>query len=107
MAARKKPDAIDTVGDLPSGINYRRLADQCGRVTEITGDQWDQAAAEAGIPLKPTAARRRNLAAWQWHHTALMPLAEWPGWQRCANPENAKEVYRRFVREADIPHPRR
>ena len=77
---------LDTVSDLPTGINYRHLADQYGRVTEIPADQWDQAAAAAGIALKPTAARRRNLAAWQWHHIALMPLNEWPGWQRCAKP---------------------
>jgi hypothetical protein len=87
----------DTLSDLPTDVNYRRLADQYGRVTKIPADQWEQAAAAAGINLAPTAARRRNLAAWQWHHIALMPLNEWPGWQECANAESAKEVYRRFL----------
>lgn len=70
---------LNTVGGLPTGINYRHLADHYGRVTEIPADQWDQAAADAGLTVRPTAARRRNLAAWQWHHIALMPLNEWPG----------------------------
>ena len=91
----------DTLTDLPTDINYRHLADQYGRVTSIPRDQWDQAAAAAGFNLAPTAARRRSLAAWQWHHIALMPLNEWPGWQKCANPESAKEVYRRFVVDRD------
>ncbi len=88
----------ETLSDLSPDINYRHLADQYGRVATIPADQWEQAAAVAGINLAPTPARRRNLAAWQWHHLALMPLNEWPGWQACANPESAKEVYRRFFR---------
>ena len=98
---------LNTVGDLPTHINYRHLADQYGRVTEIPADQWDQAAADAGITVRPTAARRRNLAAWQWHHIALMPLNEWPGWQTCANPASAQEVYRRFTREVEASPVRR
>ena len=93
----------DTLSDLPGNVDYRRLADQYGRITTIHADQWDKAATAAGIALRPTAARRRNLAAWHWHHIALMPLNEWPGWQACAKPESAKEVYRRFVMEKD-PH---
>ncbi|MEZ5119614.1 MAG: TniQ family protein [Candidatus Nanopelagicales bacterium] len=97
----------DTITDLPIDIDYSHLADQYGRVTTIRADQWEQAAAAAGLNLAPTAARRRNLAAWQWHHLALMPLNEWPGWQACANPESAKEVYRRFTREVEATRVRR
>lgn len=95
---------LDTMGSLDTGIDYRHLADVHGRVTEIPADEWDEAAAAAGLDVKPTAARRRNLAAWRWHNIALMPLSEWPGWRHCTNLTSAKEVYRKFARLATMPH---
>jgi len=49
------------------------------------------------LGLKVTDNRRRCLAIRAWHEQALEPLAEWPGWEHCDNPDSARETYRRFA----------
>lgn len=91
-----------TIGDLNQNINYRDLAAQHADRTTVSKAVWRRICERANATLAGTDARRRNYAAYQWHTIALMPLNEWPGWDTCDNPDNAKEVYRRFVTR-DIP----
>mgnify|MGYP003585451103 CR=1 FL=1 len=82
--------------------DYRQLAATYGRRHAINRIEFVRITTAAGVTMQATEARRRNYAAWQWHTIALMPLAEWPGWDTCTNPANAKEVYRRWLTD-DLP----